>query len=382
VLPIVPLFAKDLGASVAFAGFIVALRGIGTLLFDIPGGIFVSRFGDKGAMVAGTALAAFVAVGATFSTSPLMLAVLMLAMGGGWSFWQHARLAYVSEVTPIEQRGRVISLLGGISRGGTFVGPIIGGGVASIFGLESAFYVQAVCGLIAAAMMFIVVRESSGSETMGGHGVGTRLVQTVKEHRETFTTLFIPMIALATLRQGRQIFLPLWGDEIGLDVAAIGFVYGFSYFLDAMLFYPVGLIMDNWGRKWAAVPCLVALGIGLIILPLTTESAGFVVVSMLTGVGNGFGSGIMMTLGADFAPATNRGEFLGVWRLISDIGTAGGPLAISAVTGLFSLAAASVSAGAFGLAGALVMALFVRETLRKPRVIALEDATKATAPPG
>ena len=46
-----------------------------------------------------------------------------------------------------------------------------------------------------------------------------------------------------------------------------------------------------------------------------------------------------MTLGADFAPDVGRGEFLGVWRLISDIGQAGGPVVISVLTGLSSLAA-------------------------------------------
>jgi len=48
VLPIIPLFAKDLGGSVAAAGVVVAMRGIGTMAFDIPSGVAVSRFGDKG----------------------------------------------------------------------------------------------------------------------------------------------------------------------------------------------------------------------------------------------------------------------------------------------------------------------------------------------
>ncbi len=379
VLPIVPLFAKDLGASVAVAGLIVALRGIGTLLMDIPGGIVVSRFGDKGAMVAGTGIAALVAVGASFSNTPLMLALLMMVMGGGWSFWQLARISYVTQVTPIDQRGRVISLLGGVNRAGTVVGPILGGAVGAGLGLEYAFYVQAVAGIVAAGLMFISVEEVSSKEEFAGHAIGARLVQTVRDHHTVFMTTFIPIIALALLRQGRQVFLPLWGDEIGLDVAAIGLVYGISYFLDAALFYPVGLVMDKYGRKWAGVPCLVVLGAGLIALPLTTEMTGFFLVSMLTGIGNGFGSGIIMTLGADFSPTQGRGEFLGVWRLIGDIGSAGGPLAISGVIAVFSLAAASVLSGGFGIFGALIMAVFMRETLKRPREAA--SSASSTGPP-
>lgn len=370
VLPIVPLFAKELGASVAVASLIVALRGIGTLLMDVPGGIFVSRFGDKGAMVAGTAIAAVVAVGASFISTPLALAVLMLVMGGSWSFWQLARISYVTEVTPIDQRGRVISLLGGTNRFGTVIGPILGGSVGAWLGLEYAFYVQAFMGLIAAVMMLVSVKDTAAQRDGGHHAIGAAMMRTLRDHRHTFVTTFIPLLALAMLRQGRQVFLPLWGDEIGLDVAAIGIVYGVSYFLDAALFYPVGLVMDRYGRKWAGVPCLFVLGGGLILLPLTSEMTGFVLVALFTGIGNGLGSGIMMTLGADFSPAQGRGEFLGVWRLIGDIGSAGGPLAISAMIGAFSLAVSAVATGGFGLLGAGIMMLFVRETLRQPRVMA------------
>ena len=187
----------------------------------------------------------------------------MLVMGGSWSFWQLARISYVTEITPIDQRGRVISLLGGVNRFGTVVGPILGGSIGAAFGLEYAFYVQAVMGLIAAALMFVSVKDTRGpARDAGHHSIGAAMMTTLRDHRHVFITTFIPILALTVLRQGRQVFLPLWGDEIGLDVAAIGIVYGVSYFLDAALFYPVGLIMDRYGRKWAGVPCLLALGVG------------------------------------------------------------------------------------------------------------------------
>jgi MFS family permease len=288
-------------------------------------------------------------------------------MGGGWAFWQLARISYVSYVTPLEQRGRVISLLGGVNRGGTVVGPILGGAVGSALGLEYAFYVQAVMGIIAAVLTWISIDDSEEVEDLGGHDVAKRMVGTVRDHKEIFLATLVPLIALAVLRQGRQVFLPLWGDEIGLDVASIGIVYGLSFMLDAMLFYPVGLVMDRWGRKWAGVPCLFTLGAGLIALTFTNEVVGFVLVSFLTGIGNGFGSGIMMTLGADFSPNQGRGEFLGVWRLIGDFGAAGGPIAISGIIAALSLAAAAIATGMFGIAGGVMMMLFVPETLRQTR---------------
>jgi MFS family permease len=365
VLPIIPLFALELGASTAVAGFVVGMRGLGLMLFDVPGGVAVSRFGDKGVMVLGTAMVAVVAVGASLSKSVAVLALLMLIMGGGWAFWQLARLAYVSEVIPIDQRGRALSLVGGAHRFGLFLGPILGGFLGKYYGLESAFYAQAAMGLAASTMMFIVVQQSSGADDLAGHGIGGRLVATVVEHRRVFLTAGCAVIALQVLRQGRQVFLPLWGDAIGLDVAQIGLVYGISSFLDAGLFYPIGYVMDRWGRKWAGVPSLLTLAIGLLILPATTEVYGYSLVAMLTGIGNGFGAGIVQVLGADFAPAERRGEFLGVWRLIGDVGNAGGPFVVSFVVGIASLGLAAICTGSLGLAGAVLMWLVVPETLQR-----------------
>ena len=109
------------------------------------------------------------------------------------------------------------------------------------------------------------------------------------------------------------------------------------------------------------------MAVGLIILPLTNDFAAFLVVGMLTGLGNGFGAGINMTLGADFSPDVGRGEFLGVWRLISDVGQAGGPVVISVLAGVASLGVASVASGGIGFAGAALLLAFVPETLRLNR---------------
>jgi MFS family permease len=365
VLPIIPLFARGRGASVAAAALVVAMRGLGTMLFDLPSGVVVSRFGDKGAMVAGTALVAVVAIGASLSRSIVVLAALILVMGGGWAFWQVARLAYVSEVTPLGQRGRALSLLGGVSRAGTFVGPILGGFLGEHYGLESAFYAQAAMGVAASALMFNVVRKTSDSEEPRGRGAAGHLLATVVEHRRIFLSAGAAVVALQMVRQCRDVFLPLWGDSIGLNVAQIGLVYGASCFIDAGMFYPVGHVMDRWGRKWAGVPSLLTLSLGLLILPVTTELYGFTLVAMLTGIGNGLGPGIVMTLGADFSPEGRRGEFLGVWRFISDVGSAGGPLVVSFIVGVASLALAAMVTAAFGFTGAAVMWLRVPETLRR-----------------
>ena len=52
----------------------------------------------------------------------------------------------------------------------------------------------------------------------------------------------------------------------------------------------------------------------------------------MLGFGNGIGSGMIMTLGADYSPAVGRAQFLGVWRLLADLGSTSGPALLSAAT--------------------------------------------------
>ncbi len=373
VLPAIPLFARELGGSVALAGIIVSLRGLGTMGFDVPAGVLVSRLGEKWAMVAATLALTVVAVGAARSPSVWVLAVLILVMGCAWAVWLLARLSYVAEVAPTEYRGRALSLLGGTNRIGNFAGPFIGGFASEAYGLPAAFYIQAVLAALACAALFFLAGDDDHARASHDENVYRRLGQIVRDNRSVFMTAGIATTSLGVLRSTRQAVIPLWGDHLGLNPAEIGIIFGISAAIDMTLFYPVGIIMDRWGRKWTGVPCLLTLAVGLMLVPATSSLAGLLAVGLLIGLGNGFGSGIVMTLGADFSPADGRGEFLGVWRFVSDAGTAIGPGLLGLIAGIATLATASVVTGGLGFVGAAFMAFLMKEPLH---------AKRSTGPPG
>lgn len=119
-----------------------------------------------------------------------------------------------------------------------------------------------------------------------------------------------------------------------------------------LLFYPAGGVMDRFGRMWVAVPSMLVLGVGMALLPVTHSFAALTAVAVVLGLGNGIGSGLVMTLGADASPTDARVQFLGGWRLMSDSGNAAGPAIISALTTVIPLAGAAVAMGAVALVGA------------------------------
>jgi MFS family permease len=373
VIPIVALAALELGASPALAGLIVALRGIGVLAFDLPAGWLVSRFGERRAMAFASLVVVIALVGSAWVRSPLAFAGFTFLMGCGWSVWLLARLAYVSETMPLRLRGRALSTLGGINRVGSFVGPFIGAGVATFWGLDGAYYVHVLTAIAAAVVFFLLVREEEGGEAarLREH---VPLAGIVREHAGIFLTAGGGVIAIQTLRAARQAVVPLWAAHIGLSAGQASVVYGISVGMEVLLFYPAGSLMDRVGRKVVALSCLGFMSLGMLLLPLTDGFASLAAASLVIGFGNGLGSGIVMTLGADFSPAAGRAQFLGAWRLCGDLGTAGGPLAVAGATALVTLAGAAVLTGVVGLAGAALILFLMPEPLH------LADTRAAAGP--
>ena len=100
-------------------------------------------------------------------------------------------------------------------------------------------------------------------------------------------------------------------------------------------------------------------------LPLARDLVGLVAVASAMAAANGLGSGIVMTLGADSAPVVGRSEFLGGWRFCGEVGNAGGALAVSALTGIVSIAAAALTLGGVGLIGSVWVTWWVLRADRR-----------------
>jgi MFS family permease len=157
------------------------------------------------------------------------------------------------------------------------------------------------------------------------------------------------------------VLIPLWGEAIGLDVSQVGIVFGVMFLVELILFYPAGMVMDRFGRKATAVPCLAVFALGFALIPLTGSYLALIIASIVAGLGNGLGSGINMTLSTDFAPPENPEEFIGVWRFVVDLGTTGGPFVVGAIAAAVSLGVSCLAVGALGLAGAAVMRFLAPE---------------------
>ena len=165
--------------------------------------------------------------------------------------------------------------------------------------------------------------------------------------------------------------IPLFGaDVLGLSVDQIGLIVSISVAVDFSLFLVAGWLMDRFGRKFAIVPCFGIQALGMALVPFAASGAGLLFAAVLIGFGNGLGAGSMMTLGSDLSPTRSRGEFLGLWRLIGDMGHTGAPLVIGVVADALLLSSAIFIIAASGLAAASIFLFMVPETLKRSQSLA------------
>jgi MFS family permease len=369
MLPVIVASAYARGGSTAAAAFLGALIGIGSLVTNIPAGVLATRVGEWRAML----IAAAVTAGGLLlclidlGRSSLSLAVYglgVLLIGGAGSVYSLARQSYLTEMVPLQMRARALSTLGGSMRIGVFAGPFLGAAAIKLGGLQAAYVVS----LVAVLAVALIVRRVPDLELGDEHRRASAEVTTVgvlRDNWRLFLTLGLGVLLLQAIRQTRQTVIPLWASHIGLSPTDSSIVYGIAGAVDALTFYPAGRVMDVHGRRWVAVPCVLIMGTSFLLMPLTHGMPALILVAMLMGLGNGIGSGIVMTLAADVSPATGRLTFLGVWRELSDAGAGIGPLILSLATGLAGIGAGIAVSGGVGFAAAAALWRWIPRSRRE-----------------
>jgi MFS family permease len=352
IAPIIVLTALKVGASPATAGFMVTLLGVGQLIGDVPAASLADRLGDRHAMLLAAAVACLAQLGCLLAGSQLLLGLCLLVIGTSNSTYYLARQTYITEVVPVRLRARALSTLAGSHRIGLFLGPFVGAAAIDIAGLRASYAVAMITAASAAVLLLViadVARPADMPKPVRGTATAASML---RSHRRLFATLGVAVLAVGAVRAARQTVLPLWSHHIGLSAEQTSLIFGLASLLDMALFYPSGLLMDRHGRLSIAIPSMLILGTTMVLLPLTREGLALTVVAMAMSLGNGFGSGIIMTVGADVAPADNRTRFLSVWRVMSDSGNALGPVVVSVVAALLTLAAGIVAIGSVGFLAA------------------------------
>ncbi|AIC47734.1 MFS transporter [Rhodoluna lacicola] len=358
LIPLIPASAENLGADLPTAAFVAGLVLIGTLIADLPAATIVNRFGERVSMIWAGFIAALGAGLALMASNIYLLGAGVFLLGMTAAIFGLARHSYIAETAPKEFRARSLSILGGMFRLGGFIGPLVGAWIIQNYGIQNVYWMSIIfCGL--AGAILLTTKAEKMPDTPPNRAGGIWVV--AKLESKKLLSLGVASAMLTFLRTVRHLALPLWALHINLDLSVTALIIGLAGAIDFALFYNGGQVIDKYGRRFAAVPTMLAIGIGVACIPFTSDATSFAIVAVALAVANALGSGLVLTIGADLAPEGARNEFLAAFRLLLDGGIAIAAPVISLLT-----IAVGLSSGLFAVSGvALVGAYLMNHYLPK-----------------
>ena len=335
LLPMIPAGAEKLGADLTAASLVSGMIMIGTLIADLPAAKFVARIGERKGMIFASLLAALGLVISAIATNLWILGLGVLIVGMCASTFALARHTYMAGAVPYAVRARASSTLGGMFRAGGLLGPFIAAALLLLGDFKFIYWGAALLCIFAALVLFFAKTDEGGAQDSRSSFSTWHIT---KREWKKLSTLGVASAILAVVRTARIVGLPLWALYLKIDPTTTSLLIGGAAVIDFALFYASGQVMDKWGRRAAAVPTLALMGVTMFLLPLTTDATGLLWVAIAMSLANGLGSGIIMTLGADLAPADARGEFLGAFRFLVDF-------AVAVTAPVLAIASATVGLG-------------------------------------
>jgi len=158
VLPLLPLYLKNKGATPAMTGAVMAAYFVGSVVFQYLAGRFADRFGRRPVLIAGLAAYAAACLGFLLPMTPLAYGALRFVQGGAAGAVEVATLATVALVVPAAQRGRASSRIYAAQLGGAAFGPLLG----AFVGVNEMAYVFVFAATVAAVAAIPVLRSDLG----------------------------------------------------------------------------------------------------------------------------------------------------------------------------------------------------------------------------
>lgn len=361
LVPILPLYLRDLGLTFTWVSIIIGAAGIGAMAAQLPIGRLLLRTGESKVMIGSLVVVATTAALTGIIGATIALVCLRLVWGVGSVGWLLSRQTFLTRTVDAKVRGRAMSVFGGTTRLAFLLGPLISGVVANSAGFRTAFLVTGITTLLGLLPLLFWQRRSP----LGIADRATRKPShqaSLAPHTKTLAITGAAQICIMVARQGRFVVLPLMGDDLGLGEDEIGALVAAGGFFDLLLFPVAGYLMDRFGRLSAIVPSFTLLGIGLFVLASVQSPAGIAMAAIVIGVGNGLGSGTMLTVSSDLAPIDGPSQFLGALGMIRDSGRIGGPLVVGVLADQAGLSPAAAALGGFALVGTVIFWFGLGET--------------------
>lgn len=260
VIPLLPVYAENLGAGGIAIGLMVAGFSISRgILQPFVGGIS-DKHGRKQFLIGGLFVYAVVGLLFPLATSVEHLVVIRILHGVGAAMIAPIAMSYVGDLAPPKEEGRYMGIFNIALFSGIGLGPVVGGVFKDSFGFNSAFYAMTAASAIALALLLFMLPSEAGQTRPPRPPILTTMRQMMRSSRvmgvllSRMSTMVIVVPTFAFLPILMTDIMDASGTEIGIVIASRTLV-------NATLQVPAGNVVDRADKVTTlVVSSLIAVG--------------------------------------------------------------------------------------------------------------------------
>jgi DHA1 family multidrug resistance protein-like MFS transporter len=326
--PLLPLLARELGASAPMVGLVVASSTITGVVLKLPAGTYSDVIGRAPLLLAAALLFAVMPFSYLLIGSLAALIGVRFVHGAATAIMGPVMSATISDLAPSARRATWLSLYSTIQGAGQAVGPVIAGVLIARGRYDIVFVLAGVVALAAPTLVMSPrLRQGSAgrSSARGATHAVQGILEVVAERR-----ILIASIAHAfyfVINGTLNAFLPLFAqDRLGLTAVEIGWLFGLQVVTTLVIRPVIGAASDRLGRRGAIVFGLIGCAASVYGISLATTQSALYAAVLACAISVAITTAATAAYITDVAPTSRFGAAHGVFGTIYDIGDAAGPL--------------------------------------------------------
>ncbi len=356
IVPLLPIYAKSLGATGIWLGIIFSGFALARLIFMPIIGKISDRKGRKKFIVFGLLGYSIASLFYLLAGGIYSLIAVRFIHGFASAFIVPIAMAYVAETREDGKEGVSMGTFNMALFLGIGIGPVLGGLLNDVFGLASAFYAMAGLSLMAFFIALFLLPDK----------MTPRRTESPVSFREIFKNNIVKglvffRISSAMCRAGMMVFLPIFASSINISVARIGILFSIDTFFTIFLLRLFGKLADRYNKFYFIMIGSILGGLALLLVPFTHNFKELIFTSSLMG--------ISVAIAGPSAIATTAllGKNMGMGTLMSFLVTAMSagmvlsPVILGVVMDFLDIKSAFYIAGLMGFLGALTFYYFARK---------------------
>ena len=327
LIPVMSLYASELGAGVGTVGLIIGLYSIVNTPANILFGRLVDRFGYRLLLVIGLLGDAVGMFLYSLCRLPVHLILVRILHGATGGIVGPATMSAASYQGGESRQGRTMAFYGMSIASATLVGYGLSGVLASRIGYDIVFYIGA--GLLVVGSLLSLWlpgrRYQSPDNQAEISGEGWSQIGTLLKRKGLISPYCIVFAQYFTFGSVVTL-LPLYVKNLGMDSFHVGMLLVAFSIMFIVVQLPVSRLSDRFGRLWLS---MVGLALGIISLIIVPSAAvfGWLVVLMLV-YGAAFGAIFpsISAMVAEHSSPGERGTATGIFHALLTAGVAVGAL--------------------------------------------------------